>query len=102
MLSVCGDCFELTGPANTAVAFFDFGANTTTTYQLQLTWDAAYLGPLNLDLVPPVTYAILWYVRQCILAYLAAFVHDSNLYNVAAVPQFINLHKIVFVLMTAA
>jgi hypothetical protein len=57
VLSVCGDCFELTGPANTTVAFFDFGANTTTTYQLQLTWDAAYLGPLTLDLVPSVRYA---------------------------------------------
>lgn len=91
MLSICGDCFELIGPANTTVAFFDFGANTTTTYQLQLTWDAAYLGPLTLDLVPPVRYAMLWYVRQCILSYLAAFVHDSGLDNVAAVPLFINL-----------
>ena len=91
MLSVCGDCFELTGPANTTVAFFDFGANTTTAYQLQLTWDVAYLGPLTLDLVPPVRYAILWYLRQCILSYLAAFMHDSDLDNVPAMPLFINL-----------
>ncbi len=53
VLSVCGDCFELSGPANTTVAFFDYGANTTSTYQLQLMWDPAYLGPLILDLVPP-------------------------------------------------
>lgn len=52
-LSVCGDCFELIGPANTTVAFFDYGASTTSTYQLQLTWDPTYLGPLILDLVPP-------------------------------------------------
>ncbi|CAL8465732.1 g5268 [Coccomyxa elongata] len=42
-----------TAATNTTVAFFDYGANTTSTYQLQLTWDPAYLGPLILDLVPP-------------------------------------------------
>lgn len=52
-LTICGDCLELSGPENTTVAFFDYCANTTSTYQLQLTWDAAYLGPLMLDLVPP-------------------------------------------------
>lgn len=52
-LSICGICFELNGPANTTVVFFDYGANITSTYQLQLTWDPAYLGPLMLELVPP-------------------------------------------------
>lgn len=66
-LSVCGDCFELTGPANTTISFFDYGANTTTTYQLQLSWDPAYLGPITLAIVPPVRCVIIPARRICLL-----------------------------------
>lgn len=52
-LAICGDCFELSGPVNSTIRFYDYGANSTTTYQLQLSWEPAYLGPVTLDLLPP-------------------------------------------------
>ena len=53
-VAVCGDCFEVAGPANSSVALYDYGANSTSTFQLQLEWDPAYLGPLSVDVLPPV------------------------------------------------
>lgn len=53
-VAVCGDCFEVAAPANASVALYDYSANSTSTYQLQLEWDAAYLGPVTVDLLPPV------------------------------------------------
>ncbi len=53
-VAVCGDCFEVAGPSNASVALYDYGANSTSTFQLQLEWDPAYLGPLTVDLLPPV------------------------------------------------
>ena len=53
-VAVCGDCFEVAGPANSSVALYDYGANSTSTYQLQLEWDPSYLGPLSVDVLPPV------------------------------------------------
>ena len=50
---MCGDCFEVAGPSNSTVALYDYGANSTSTFQLVLDWDPAYLGPITLDLVPP-------------------------------------------------
>ena len=53
-VAVCGDCFEVAGPANASVALYDYGANSTSTFQLQLEWDPSYLGPVTVDLLPPV------------------------------------------------
>ena len=53
-VALCGDCFEVAGPSNASVALYDYGANSTSTFQLQLEWDPAYLGPLTVDLLPPV------------------------------------------------
>ena len=50
---MCGDCFEVAGPSNSTVALYDYGANSTSTFQLVLDWDPSYLGPITLDLVPP-------------------------------------------------
>ena len=52
-VAVCGDCFEVAGPSNSTVALYDYGANSTSTFQLVLDWDPSYLGPITLDLVPP-------------------------------------------------
>ena len=53
-VGVCGDCFEVAGPGNSSVALYKYGTNSTTTFQLQLEWDPAYLGPVTVDLLPPI------------------------------------------------
>ena len=57
-VAVCGDCFEVAGPANSSVALYDYRANSTSTFQLQLEWDPAYLGPLSVDVLPPVRWRL--------------------------------------------
>ena len=35
------------------VTFYNYGGNSTLTYQLLLNWDPAYQGLITLDLIPP-------------------------------------------------
>ena len=52
-VATCGECFEMLGPANSTIAFYNYGGNSTLTYQLLLSWDPSYQGLITLDLIPP-------------------------------------------------
>ena len=52
-VAICGDCFEMTGPAHSAVAFYNYAGNSTLTYQLLLSWDPSYQGLVTLNLISP-------------------------------------------------
>lgn len=51
-VAVCGDCFAMKGPGHPVVGFFEYAGNSTLTYQLQLSWEPVYQGPIMLDLTP--------------------------------------------------
>ena len=49
-VSVCGDCFNVSGPANASVDFFSYAAQANSTYQVAASWEASYRGPVALGL----------------------------------------------------
>lgn len=49
-MSVCGDCFNVSGPANATVDFFSYAAQANSTYQVAASWEASYRGPVTLGL----------------------------------------------------
>ena len=49
-VSVCGDCFNVSGPANATVDFFSYAAQANSTYQVAASWEASYRGPITIGL----------------------------------------------------
>ena len=49
-VSVCGDCFNVSGPANATVDIFSYAAQANSTYQVAASWEASYRGPVTLGL----------------------------------------------------
>ncbi|KAK9833430.1 hypothetical protein WJX81_004558 [Elliptochloris bilobata] len=49
-VSVCGDCFNVSGPANATVDFFSYAAQANSTYQLSASWEPSYRGPVTIGI----------------------------------------------------
>lgn len=47
---MCGDCFNVSGPANATVDFFSYAAQANSTYQVAASWEASYRGPITIGL----------------------------------------------------
>ena len=47
---MCGDCFNVSGPANAMVDFFSYAAQANSTYQVAASWEASYRGAVTIGL----------------------------------------------------
>ncbi|KAK9863676.1 hypothetical protein WJX84_000162, partial [Apatococcus fuscideae] len=49
-VTICEDCFSVSGPSSPSVAFFNQVDSSNSTYQLMVDWEPSYRGPITVGL----------------------------------------------------
>jgi hypothetical protein len=51
-VDVCGECWTVSGPSGGQVDYFNYAAASNSSYELQVSWDSAYRGPVSVAVEP--------------------------------------------------